>query len=314
LEAEVVEVKLLVTGATGLVGREVVSAAVRRGHTVYAGWHERRPEAGTPVKLDITDSGSVRNAFDMSPDVVVHLAALTDVDRCEVNEAMANELNCLATESIAREAVARGVYMVFVSTDYVFDGKRGLYAEDDKPHPVNKYGWSKLKGEQAVEDASVNSCIARISTPYGVHPFRRSFATFLADKLAAGEEVSVASDQFTSPTYTVDLSLALVEIAERRIAGILHVSGSERCSRLNFATALADRLSLDKLLIKPVLMSEIPWKAPRPRDSSLNVNRAIGLLRFRPSSLGDSLGRFAELYMKGRGAPESFNCGDARGS
>jgi len=310
----VVEVKLLVTGATGLVGREVVSAAVQRGHTVYAGWHERRPEAGTPVKLDIADSGSVRNAFDVSPDVVVHLAALTDVDKCEANEPMANELNCLATESIAREAAARGVYMVFVSTDYVFDGDRGLYAEDDEPQPVNKYGWSKLRGEQAVEAASGNSCIARISTPYGVHPFRSSFATFLAGKLAAGEEVRVASDQFTSPTYTIDLSLAIIEIAERRIAGVLHVSGSERCSRLDFATALAERLSLDKLLIKPVLMNEIPWKAPRPRDSSLNVDKAKGLLRFGPNSLADSLGRFAELYMKGRSAPESFNNTDARGS
>lgn len=298
--------KVLVTGATGLIGREVVFAGMRSGNTVYTGWHERRPEYGTPVQLDITNGGSIHKAFETDPDVVIHLAALTDVDGCELDEASACELNHLATEKLATEANDRGVHFIFVSTDYVFDGNKGLYSEDDSPRPVNRYGWSKLRGEEAVRATSKNWCIVRTSTPYGLHPLRRSFAVFLAEKLAAREEVSVVSDQFTSPTYTVDLSATLLEIAKRRTTGLLHVSGSERCSRLDFAIALAKQLSLDVRLIRPILMSEIQWKAVRPRDSSLNVDRATGLLESKPKPLPDSLRRFAEQYTEWQTKPEAF--------
>ena len=176
---------MLVTGAAGLIGREVVIAGMEGGDTVYAGWHDRRPDYGAPVRIDITDGDSVRKAFEMDPEVVIHLAALTDVDRCELDEASAYKLNGLATEKLATEANSRGVHFVFVSTDYVFDGSMGLYCEDDLPHPVNRYGLSKLKGEEAVRAASKDWCIVRTSTPYGVHPLRKSFAVFLAEKLAA---------------------------------------------------------------------------------------------------------------------------------
>ena len=302
-----VKVRILLTGAAGLVGREVAFAAIRRGHTVYAGWHDREPDAGHPIRLDISDTVSVRKAFEQKLDVVIHLAALTDVDKCETDESMATEINALATERMAREAEANRAHFVYVSTDYIFDGGKGLYSEGDKPNPINKYGWSKLRGEQAVMAASSGWCIARISTPFGVHPFRKSFATFLAEKLASGDKVNVVSDQFTSPTFTGDLSETLVEIAERRVGGILHVSGSVRCSRLDFAHALADRLSLDRSLVNPVLMSEIPWKARRPRDSSLSVEKASGILKCKPSGLTDSLSRYAQLYLHAQTNSESFN-------
>jgi len=303
----VVKVRLLLTGSAGLVGREAALAGVGRGHTVYSGWHDREPDAGTPVHLDITDSLSVRRAFELKPDAVIHLAALTDVDKCEADESMASEVNGVATERIAREASTSNVHVIYVSTDYVFDGEKGFYSEDDKPKPVNKYGWSKLRGEEAVEASSCSWCIARISTPFGLHPFRRSFATFLAEKLTLGEKVNVVSDQFTSPTFTGDLSDILVEIAERHVEGILHVSGGERCSRLDFATALAERLSLDSGLINPVFMNDIPWKAPRPRDSSLIVEKASSILNCKPRKLAESLGRYAELYARAQTESESFN-------
>jgi dTDP-4-dehydrorhamnose reductase len=304
----VVEVKLLVTGATGLVGREVVLEAVASGHVVYASWHERKPEAGTPVRMDMADAASVREAFETSPDAVIHLAALTDVDRCESYAAAAYELNCVAAERVAREASARGAHMVYISTDYVFDGAKGLYTEADQPRPVNRYGWSKLKGEGAVAECSPPGtwCIVRTSTPYGVHPFRKSFAVFLAEKLVVGEQVSVVFDQFTSPTFTADLSRSLVEVTERRATGVLNVSGATRCSRLDFANALAEKLSADPSLIKPVSMREMRWKAVRPRDSSLSVERATALLKAGPKPLLDSLGRFVESYTGRRAGPAAF--------
>lgn len=300
------EVRVLVTGSTGLIGREVVLAGLKSGQTVYAGWHERKPEFGTPVQLDITNVDSIRRALETDPDVVIHLAALTDVDGCELDEASAYKLNCLATERLATEADGRGIHFIFVSTDYVFDGNKGLYCEDDSPSPVNRYGWSKLRGEEAVRTKSRNWCIVRTSTPYGLHPFRSSFAVFLAEKLTALEEVSVVSDQFTSPTYTVDLAYALLDVAKRKITGMLHVSGSVRCSRLDFAISLAKQLSLDAHLIRPVLMSEISWKAFRPRDSSLNVDRAAGLLGSKPQPLLDSLRRFAEQYADWQTKPDAY--------
>lgn len=297
LEA-LIRLRLLVTGATGLIGRGVVTRALRGGHDVYSAWHKEMPEQGTPLYLDITDETSIAKAFETPFDAVIHLAAMTEVDRCETEIDSAYRLNAEATEGIARLSKAAGVRMIFVSTDYVFDGERGRYAETYRAHPVNVYGKSKLRGEESVQHLCEDWCIARTSTPFGLHPTKPVFAVMLAERLGVGEEFAAVTDQFTSPTYTMDLAQMLVEIAEREVSGLIHVSGCTRISRYEFALKLATRLGLDKTLIRPKLMKEIPWKAPRPKDSSLEVRRALSELRFKPRDLDDSLGSFAVEYDK----------------
>lgn len=289
--------RLLITGSTGLIGREVSSVAVKLRHDVYSAQHKAKPDFGIPIELDINGVQSIEKCFkSLKPDAVIHLAAFTDVDRCENEKELALETNARAVERIAKECGKYDCNLVHVSTDYVFDGEKGMYSESDRPNPINWYGESKLRGEEAVKSHAKDWCIARTSTPYGLHPSRKSFPFFVIEKLSSGKEVLVLQDQYTSPTYTVNLARMLIEIAERRLQGIIHVSGASRLSRLELARFLADKLALNKDLIRPITMSEMKWVAKRPRDSSLDVTKAKSILKQMPEQIEQSLEAFLQEF------------------
>ncbi len=294
--------KILITGATGLIGRQLSSMAVNFGYEVYSVQHKSKPESGKPIELNINDTTTIENCFKrVKPDAIIHLAALTNVDQCETERELALEVNAKAVETIAKEANKYSSHLVHVSTDYVFDGEQGMYREGDKPNPLNWYGESKLRGEDAVQRYASSWCIARTSTPYGLHPNKKSFPVLVAEKLASGKEMQVLEDQYTSPTYVSNLARMLIEIAERKYQGIIHVSGSSRLSRLDLAKLLANKLDLNGNLLRPIKMREIKWVAKRPRDSSLDVNKAISALKAKPESIEQSLESFCKeirIFMK----------------
>lgn len=284
------EARVLVTGGTGLLGWWVVRELVGRGLEVYATYHVKRP-AGSGgaswVGLDLEDLGRVRGVVGgVRPGVVVHCAAYTDVDGCETDRGRAYRVNYLGSRVVAEACRGLGAFLVYVSTDYVFDGARGLYSESDVPSPVNFYGLSKLLGEASVESLCPgSSCVVRVSGLYGCSPYgRRNFGLFALERLSRGEEVRAFADQFLSPSYVVALARAIAEVVEKRVTGVLHVAG-ERVSRYGFALALARALGVDEGLVKPVPMEDLGLPARRPRDSSLDVSRARGLgIRLPPLS------------------------------
>lgn len=286
--------KLLVTGSSGLIGRELTRRASEK-HVVYSASHESAPDYGEPVKLDITKEEDVRSCFSrLAPDAVIHLAALTDVERCEADEELAMRLNFHASQIIAKEAARVGAFLLYVSTDYVFDGEKGLYRENDRPGPVNAYGLSKLKGEEAVREYARDWCIARTSTPYGFHPKRKTFPEFVAERLLGGEEVKALVDQHTSPAYVPNLAEMLLEIAEARMPGLIHAAGATRISRYDAALKLAERLGLNGDKIVKASLFEMNWRARRPRDSSLSVELAASSLKAKPLGFEDGLELFVQ--------------------
>jgi dTDP-4-dehydrorhamnose reductase len=290
-------VKILVTGASGLIGRELCYVAEKEGHKVYSAYHKVKPEFGEAIELDITNRESVRRAVqDKRPDCIVHLAALTDVDRCEIEKEEARKINAYSTELIAKAANAQSTFLIYVSTDYVFDGKKGLYGEEDNPEPINYYGTTKLMGEHSVRDFAAEWCIARTSTPFGRHPNRVSFPQFVIERLSKGQEIRVVEDQHTSPTSTSNLARMLLEIAERRIKGYMHVSGATRISRLELALLVAERMSLRKELITAVPMDSMKWRAKRPKDSSLSVKKAKSLLKNKPKEIRQAIDEFLHTH------------------
>ncbi len=297
-----VKMRILITGATGLVGRKLSSTAVKLGYEVYSAQHKTKPESGKPAELNINDANSVENCFKrVNPDATIHLAALTNVDQCETERELALQQNAKAVQTIAKEASKYDSHLVHVSTDYVFDGEKGMYSEADNPNPLNWYGESKLRGEEAVQRYSSSWCIARTSTPYGVHPNKKSFPLLVAETLSSGKEMQVLDDQYTSPTYISNLAKMLIEIAERKYQGIIHVSGSSRVSRLDLAKLLANKLDLNRTLLRPIKMRDIKWVAKRPRDSSLDVTKAISELKAKPESIEQSLESFCNelrIFMK----------------
>jgi dTDP-4-dehydrorhamnose reductase len=222
----------------------------------------------------------------------VHAAALTDVDKCEVEKKLAWKTNFEATANLARLCQARGIFLLYVSTDYVFDGEKGLYREKDPPCPINHYGLAKLRGEEAVQ-ALDSFCVARGSIIYGAAPAtgKTNFALWVLENLRNREEVKIITDQWNSPTLNVSMAEMMMEILEKRTTGIFHLAGATRLSRIEFAQCLAETFDLDPTCIIPIQSKQMKWVAKRPRDSSLNVRKAEQTLVNKPLTIREALGK-----------------------
>ena len=217
---------------------------------------------------------------------------MTYVDLCETEQELTMKINAEATQTLAKQAARLGAFFCYISTDYVFDGKKGMKKETDTPNPLGFYGKSKLEGEKRVQDLASSWCIARTSTPFGIHPKRKSFPLLVAQNLKNKQEMNVLVDQFTSPTYVPNLSKMIIEIATRQIVGIIHLAGSSRISRFETAELVAEKLNLDKKLLNAVTIDQMDWKAKRPKDSSLDVAKASSILKDKPQPIEKSLDLF----------------------
>ena len=289
-----VKLKVLVTGSAGLVGRQVVKD-LSNSHQVFSCYNESKPEYGDSVKMDLKNREMISSILtEKKPDIVIHLGAMTGVDLCEKEKTSASEINTKATEIIAKECSKLNSFLVYVSTDYVFDGNLGMYKEDDVTNPLGFYGKSKLEGEKVVQNFSTNWCIARTSTPFGLHPTKKSFPMWVIENLQKQKQIDVLIDQFTSPTYIPNLSRMLIEISERRVTGIIHTAGASKISRYQMASMVSDKLNLDSTLLKQISINKMTWVAQRPKDSSLDVSRAISILNEKPQKIDQSLNLFID--------------------
>lgn len=285
--------KFLVTGSAGLVGSQIVKDLLSQNHDVYSCYNDSIPENGIKTKLDLTNKNNIKNILNkIKPDIVIHLGAMTDVDLCETEQNLAMTINAKATETLANESGKQKAFFVYVSTDYVFDGKTGMRKENDLTNPLGFYGKSKLAGETALNNLASGWCIARTSTPFGIHSIKKTFPIWVKENLELKKEISIITDQFTSPTYVPNLSKMLIEIATRQISGIIHLSGATKISRFAFAELIAERLNLDKNLLRPSKINEMNWKAQRPADSSLDVSLATEILEEKPQKIEQSLDFF----------------------
>ena len=289
-----VKLKVLVTGSAGLVGRQVVKD-LSNSHQVFSCYNESKPEYGDSVKMDLKNREMISSILtEKKPDIVIHLGAMTGVDLCEKEKTSASEINTKATEIIAKECSKLNSFLVYVSTDYVFDGNLGMYKEDDITNPLGFYGESKLEGEKVVQNFSTNWCIARTSTPFGLHPTKKSFPMWVIENLQKQKQIDILIDQFTSPTYIPNLSRMLIEISERRITGIIHAAGASKISRYQMASMISDKLNLDGTLLKQISINKMKWVARRPKDSSLDVSRASSILNEKPQKIDQSLNLFID--------------------
>jgi dTDP-4-dehydrorhamnose reductase len=285
--------KFLVTGSAGLVGSQVVKDLTQQNHVVYSCYHDELPSHGTPIHLDLTDSAKIIQVLqETKPDRIIHLAAMTNVDLCETEKELATLLNVKSTETLAKQAAKQNIFFVYVSTDYVFDGIQGMKKENDTTNPLGFYGKTKLEGEITLNNLASNWCIARTSTPFGIHNTKKSFPLWVKENLESKKEIPVLDDQFTSPTHVPNLSKMLIEIATRQITGVIHLAGASRISRYELAELISDRLNFDKSLLKPTKTDEMNWKAQRPKDSSLDVSLATEILNEKPQTIQQSIELF----------------------
>lgn len=256
--------RLLVTGAAGMLGHDVTAAAQGAGHDVIPLSHG---------DLDIADAPATRAALrDARPDAVINCAAWTDVDGAEAAEADATAVNGAAAGHVAVAAEAVGALVVQVSSDYVFDGQASTpYAEDALTTPLSAYGRSKLAGERAVAAAAPNHhAIVRSSWLFGTHG--RNFVDTMLRLGRERDEVTVVDDQIGCPTFTGHLGAALVTVAERDLRGVLHVAGGGACSWWELARATFEEADID-CRVTPGSTADLGRPAPRPAYSVMRSTR-----------------------------------------
>lgn len=282
--------KFFITGGSGLLGERIATVADSEHELILS--HNSNPRENT-IQCDITDEDEVKNVVGrQKPDVIIHCAAMTNVDLCEDKVDDAYNINANATGYLAKAAEDINAKIIYVSTDFVFDGEKGNYKEDDAVNPLGIYAKSKYQGEVQLQEFSTNWAIARVSVLYGWHE-RMNFTSWIVDELRKENEINIVTDQINSPTYADNAAEAMFEIAHQDKNGIFHTAGNDLISRYDFSRLVAECFDLDENLINPITSENFVQKAPRPRDSSLNVSKIEKKLGFKMETCKESLMRMA---------------------
>lgn len=266
--------RILITGAAGMLGRDLVSVLSAPAAPA---------SAAVPTlyladldNCDITDPDALICFFEEArPDIVVHAAAYTDVDGCERDAERAMRTNSGGTQNVARAATAFDARLIYVSTDYVFDGLKGSpYDECDPPNPQSVYGRSKLAGEQAVRECA-DHAIVRTAWLYGQHG--RNFVTTILQQALKGQPLRVVDDQVGSPTWSHDLACTIAALVPKSATGIFHATGAGHCSWFDLAGAILEEAALlghsARVPVVPISTVELARAAPRPAFSVLGNRR-----------------------------------------
>jgi dTDP-4-dehydrorhamnose reductase len=286
--------RILITGGSGLLALNW-ACQVRDRWDVVLGTHRRTVSlagvASQPV--DLTDAASFGRSLDsLRPDLVVHTAGLTDVDRCEADPAQALAGNAEPARTVAEAAATRSIRLVHISTDHLFTGVRPLVDENEAPQPMNQYAASKLRAEEWVRSAHPSALVVRTNFFGWGHATRRSFSDWILDNIRAGKTLSLFDDVFFTPILAGRVATECHALVERGASGVFNVCGDERISKYQFAIRLVAAFGSGDELFKRSSIAGAGLKAPRPNDMSLDHAKARGALGAAPRSLEDD---FSEL-------------------
>jgi len=287
--------KLLITGSSGFVAGSVITQARAEWvvHGISRSGLPVNPENVNYHLLDLLDSKKLARLFiKIKPDVVIHTAAIADIDFCQRNKSIAEAVNVNATKEVASLCKEADIKMIHCSTDTVFDGNKGYYVEDDLPNPVNFYAETKVKSEQIVLAASAKNIVARLALVVGLPVIGKgnSFLYDLIEKLKNREPVKFAQNEIRTPIDVITLGAALTELAGKNdFAGIIHLAGNTRIDRFSMAKQIAMTLNFSTEHISGTDSNSMPDRAPRPNDASMDNSKAKRILKTPMRSLAEGL-------------------------
>jgi len=292
--------KLLITGGSGLLGSNLSKLAVSR-FDVHATYNKNRVNHDRVnfFQIGLTDKEDFIKIEKINPDYIIHCAALVNVDYCEGHEKETYNQNVISSINVAEVAKKLGSYLIYISTDSVFNGEKGDYKENDETIPINVYGRTKLEAEKKTLSICPRSCVVRTNF-YGWNKIGKfSLAEWMLDRLTNNKELPGLEDVYFSPIMVNALARALIRLCEVEYKGILHISGSESCSKLDFAYKIAEIFSLDSSLIKPISIRNLELVAPRGKNTSLNVSKAEKILKQKLPGVAEGLREMKTLQEEG---------------
>ena len=295
--------KILIIGANGFTGRQILNDL--SVHTQYkvtgCSLHpDILPnDAGKYrfIETDIRNEANIKRLFEeVQPDVVINCSALSVPDYCETHHEEAYLTNVTAVSQLAVFCEEYKSRFIHLSTDFVFDGKINedaglLYTEEDIPAPVNYYGYTKWKGEEKVAETCSSYAIVRVAIVYGraLPGQHGNIVQLVMNRLKAGQEIRVVSDQWRTPTYVGDVSAGVQHLVENAANGIFHICGEECLTIAEIAFQVADYMKLDRSLVHPATTEEMQEATPRPRFSGMSIAKARTILGYQPRKLKDIL-------------------------
>lgn len=288
--------KVLITGGSGLLG-SAVSFHFRDYFQVTSTYtsHKVEIDGCKTIQLDIT---YLRKTIDtikkIKPEIIIHTAALVGVGICEKNPVLAKKINVEGTRNIVEAAKKTDSKIIYISTDYVFDGKKGNYSEEDKPNPINIYGKTKYGGEILI-DTQKDAIIRTSIYGWNIIKTRRSFSTWIIEDLRNNKHINVFADNINSMMLANNFAEALKEFIDKDLNGITNIASSEKISKYDFAITLADIFKLDKDLVNPIKNDEAPGADKRPLDVSLSTSKSRKELKTRLLSMEANILKLREL-------------------
>ena len=276
--------RIVITGSNGLLGQKLVKLYLSKStyeiHALSRGENRLHNKEGyTYYNIDLLDKVElVQTLNQIEPSVIIHTAAMTNVDACEQQQEQCDLMNIDVVANILDYCKESGVYLVHLSTDFIFDGTKGnVYNEDDIAHPVNHYGLSKLKSEIMIQEAKIDAAIIRTILVYGLvdQNDRSNIVLWVKSSLENHKDIHVVTDQLRMPTYAEDLAEACWLAVEARAKGVFNVSSNELMSIYDIALSIADAFGLDKKWIHPVVTNELNLPAKRPLSTGFDLNKSI---------------------------------------
>jgi dTDP-4-dehydrorhamnose reductase len=289
---------LVITGASGLLGASVLRSAIESGWETVGLCHRHviADRATRIESIDLTDESATRDFLSaLRPDAIVHCAAATNLDWCEDNPQQAEAINVQASRTLASIACTLNARFLYVSTDSVFDGKKGNYIETEKATPLNVYGRSKLAGERETLQHYPSALVARVNIYGWNSQDKQSLAEWILSRLEQGMDVPGFTDVFFTPILVNDLAPVLLSMLQQEMSGVYHVAGSEKISKFEFAREVAAVFEFDPARVTPCRVKDMHLRAERPLDISLNTEKVEAALGRPMPDVGSGLGRFRDL-------------------
>ncbi|MEQ9101340.1 MAG: SDR family oxidoreductase [Imperialibacter sp.] len=291
---------ILITGANGLLGQKLVVLLREKGEDFLATGRgaSRIPLEGIRYQsMDITNAAETLKVITTEkPEVVIHTAAMTNVDQCETDKEGCWLQNVTAVENIVKACEASGAFLLHLSTDFIFDGEDGPYSEEAKANPVSYYGDSKLAAEKAVMAGKIDWAMARTVLVYGIafDMSRSNIILWVKKSLEDGKTINVVNDQWRTPTLAEDLAMGCYLIAKKKAKGVFNISGKDFMNPYQMAIATADYFGLDKSLINETDGSKFSQPAKRPPKTGFVLDKAKEVLGYNPHSFEEGIAVLAE--------------------
>ncbi len=283
--------KILITGSNGLLGQALRRGISKKKSIIIAtgkGSDKMRSNDHKYLKMDIDSSEDCLKVLEKyQPNIIINAAALTAVDECELNRVKCLNINSNSLLNLIPYCYKENAHLIHISTDFVFDGEKGFYSEEDRCQPVNYYGYSKYESEKLIINKKINFTIIRTSLVYDVDSDINNFFYRIKDGLKNGLKLNIVNDQYRTPTFVYDLVEAISTVIENKKYGTYHISSGERLSIYQIVCNIAKYYGYNLDLINCIDSKELNQIAKRPIDSSLLIDKAIKELDFKPTRLSN---------------------------